>query len=76
MQRRNKPLRLITLEDGEYINSIKGIKGKEKFAVFMKNDTIELHAKEIPTMARLAKANKMIPVRRGDHIVNIKKIEK
>lgn len=76
MQRKNKPLRLVTLDDGEYINTIKGIKGKERFAVFMKNDTIEICAKDIPVMARLAKANKMIPVRRGDHIVNVKKIEK
>lgn len=72
MKRESKPLRVITLDDRESINTIQGIKGKEKFMVFMRQGAEMLDTKEIEISTRLSKANKTIHVKRGDNIISIK----
>lgn len=72
MKRTTKALRLITLDDNENIKLIQTVKGNEEFKVFMKNDTLSLKVKEVDTLPRLSKGNKVIPVRKGDYIIDIK----
>lgn len=75
MKRGTKALRLITLDDGESIKLVQTIKGNESFKVFMKNDTLELNSKDVDELPRLAKGAKVLPVRRGDHIIDIKEVK-
>lgn len=74
MKRLSKPLRIITLDLTDEIKTVKSIQGNEKFQVFMKMEHSEIDCKKVETLPRLTKGKKILGVRRGDHIIDIKKI--
>lgn len=72
MKRTSKPLRIITLDEGEDIVLIKTIKGKEELVVFMKSEVYRIDAREIDVLSRMAKGVKKIGVRKGDEIIDVR----
>lgn len=74
MKRNDKPLRISSLDSKEEIITIVPVRGNELFKVYMKNDMKELAIADVPEMTRLAKAKKLISVKTGDCIVDIKLI--
>lgn len=75
MKRSSKPLRIITLDEGESVKNICTVQGNEDFRIFMKNENLTLNMKEVDILPRMAKGNKVIPVRKGDTIIDIKRIK-
>lgn len=71
MNRADKPLRIITLDDSDELFTIQTIKGNETFDVFMKNGIEVIKAENILELPRLSKGKKVIPVKKGDLIVKI-----
>lgn len=74
MKRNDKPLRVSSLDSNEEIITIVPVRGNELFKVYMKLDMKEVSISDIPEMTRLAKAKKIIPVKTGDCIVDVKLI--
>lgn len=68
-------LRITSLSEGEHISCIKTVKGNEKFKVFMKNTTEEINIEELPVLPRLSKCKKIIGVRRGEVIIDVKEAQ-
>ena len=68
-------LRITSLAEGEYISCIKTVKGNEKFKVFMKNTTEEINIEDLPVLPRLSKCKKIIGVRRGEVIIDVKEAQ-
>ena len=71
MKRDSKALRVISLDEGDGINTIKTVRGKESFRILMRGGIERIKMKEVDELPRLSKGNKMIPVRRGDGIVSV-----
>lgn len=74
-ERKTKPLRLLTLEENEEVLLVKPVKGNEKFNVYMKNGIEQINIEEVPVLPRLSKGKKLIGVRKGDVIIDIKEIQ-
>lgn len=74
MKRNDKPLRITSLDPREEISTIVPVRGNEIFKVYMKSEAREISIEEVPEMTRLAKAKKLIPVKTGDCIVDVKLI--
>mgnify|MGYP000878048999 CR=1 FL=1 len=74
-ERKTKPLRLLTLNDDEEVLLIKPIKGNEKFNVYMKNGIEQINIEDVILLPRLSKGKKLIGVRKGDNIIDIKEIK-
>lgn len=72
MERNSKPLRLITLESGEELLTVKTVKGEEVFKAYLKNSIETIAIEEVPELPRLSKGKKLIPVRKGEQIIDIK----
>lgn len=73
MQRASKPLRITSLETNEDVILIKTVKGTESYKVYMKNGIEEINVEhDVTELPRLAKAKKIIGVRKGDVIIDIK----
>lgn len=74
--RNGKPLRIVTVDDGDSINTIRTIRGNEVFRVYTISGTNDISAKDdVVTLPRLSKGKKLIPVKRGDLIINIKEVK-
>lgn len=74
MKRDSKALRLITLDNGDGINIIKTVKGKETFQVMLRSEVTQIKVKEIDELPRLSKGTKVIPVRRGESIIRVNEL--
>jgi len=74
-ERKTKPLRLLTLEENEEVLLVKPVKGNEKFNVYMKNGIEQINIEEVPVLPRLSKGKKLIGVRKGDVIIDIKEVQ-
>ncbi|NNV04714.1 DNA gyrase C-terminal beta-propeller domain-containing protein, partial [Brevibacillus sp. MCWH] len=75
MTRGSKPLRIISLEENESISLIRTVKGTEKFKVFLKSTIEEIDMKEVVELPRLSKGKKLLPVPKGEVIVDIKEVK-
>jgi len=75
MDRASKPLRIISLEDDEEVILIKTVKGNEKFKAYLKNSVEEIDIESVPELPRLSKGRKLIPVRKGEVIIDIKEVK-
>lgn len=73
-ERKTKPLRLLTLDDNEEVLLVRPVKGNEKFNVYMKNGTEHINIDDVTLLPRLSKGKKLIGVRKGDVIIDIKEI--
>lgn len=73
MERNTKPLRIISLEDNEELVTVKTVKGDERFKVYLKNSVEVIDIENVTELPRLSKGKKLIPVRKGEHIIDIKK---
>ena len=71
MNRADKPLRIVTLDDSDEIFKIQTIKGKEKFDVFTKDGIEKIDCDDIVELPRLSKGKKTIPVRKGNVLVEL-----
>jgi DNA gyrase subunit A len=76
MERNSKPLRIISLEDEEYISAIKTVKGNEEFQAFLKNNSETIKIEDVIELPRLSKGRKLIPVKKGELIIDVKEIKK
>lgn len=72
MDRASRPLRIISLEDDEEVVLIRAVKGTEKFVVFLKNSIENIGLDNVPELPRLSKGKKLIPVPKGNSIIDIK----
>jgi len=75
MERAGKSLRIISLEDGEEAIIMRTVKGKEKFKVFLKNSIEEIDVEKVPELPRLSKGRKLVPVAKGNVIIDIKEVK-
>lgn len=71
-KRQAKPLRITQLTKGDSVLKLIITEGHEVFDIYMKNEHRELNSKDIKTLTRLAHPEKLIPVRRGDTIIDVK----
>lgn len=74
MKRTDKPLRVTSLDPRDEISTIVPVRGNEVFKVYMKADMKEIAISEIEEMTRLAKPKKILPVKMGDCIIDVKMI--
>lgn len=72
MERNTKPLRIISLESGDDIQLIRTVRGSERFKVYMSSSIEEIRLEEVPELPRLSKGKKLVPVRKGEMIIDIK----
>lgn len=72
MERNAKPLRIISLENNEELLTVKTVKGSEKFKAYLKNSVEVIDIEQTPELPRLSKGKKLIPVRKGEQIIDIK----
>jgi len=72
MDRNSKPLRIISLEDDEYVMMIKTVKGNETFKAYLKNTVEEIKIKDVIELPRLSKGRKLISVRKGEVIIDVR----
>ena len=73
MSRKSKPLRIVTLDTDDSINIIRTIRGDEIIKVFMTNETVGIDVSaDIPELPRVSKGRKILPVKRGNAIMNIR----
>ncbi|MDD3172095.1 MAG: DNA topoisomerase (ATP-hydrolyzing) subunit A [Herbinix sp.] len=73
MKRKEDPIKVVSLDIDDFISLIKVVKGEENVRVFMKNsDAIDMNISTVPVLPKLSKGNKVIPVRRGDLIIDVK----
>lgn len=71
MDRKAVPLKLITLDGGDDIITVRTIKGNnEVLKVNTKSDVHELNTTDIPELPRLSKGKKLVPVPKGDCIIS------
>lgn len=72
MERNSKPLRIISLEDNENLITIRTVKGNEKFKAYLKGSVELIDLENVPELPRLSKGKKLIPVRKGETIIDLK----
>lgn len=75
MSRASKPLRITSLEDNEEVILIRTVRGNEKFKVYLKNSIEEINIGDVIELPRLSKGRKLIPVPRGEVIIDIKEVK-
>lgn len=75
MDRASKPLKIITIDNGEEVLFIKTVKGKEKFKAYLKTNVEIIDVENVVELPRLSKGKKLIPVKKGDVIIDIKEIK-
>jgi len=78
MERNSKPLRIISLNNerldiyDENIVMIKTVRGNEVFKAYLKNTVEEIKIKDVIELPRLSKGRKLISVRKGEVIIDIR----
>ena len=75
-ERNAKPQRIISLNDGEEIIKINTVFGDEMYRVFLKGSVETINLKDVIELPRLSKGRKLIPVRKGEHIIDVRKVQK
>lgn len=70
--RNSKPYRLISLAAGDQIIHAKPVKGKEIFTIFKANSIEDIDLKDVESMTRMSKGKKLVGVKKGDNIIDIK----
>ena len=72
MNKKDEPLCLTGLDDGEYLVSVVSVKGDETLTFYKKKSTpVSIKVKEIPIKTRAAKAEKMIKMTKTDCILSV-----
>ena len=71
MNRMDKPLRIVNIDTNDSIFKIRTIRGNEKFKVYTKENIVEFKAEDIIEIPRMSKFKKMIPVNRGNMLVEL-----
>lgn len=72
--RNSKPYRVITLVKNESISKITPVVGDETFKVFLSSGSEEIVIQGVEELTRLSRGKKLIPVRKGDNIIDVKKM--
>jgi hypothetical protein len=54
---------------------IKTVKGNEKFKAYLKTSVEDISIEEVLELPRLSKGRKLIPVRKGEVIIDIKEVK-
>lgn len=75
MDRNSKPLRLVSLDSDEDVMMIKTVKGNEVFKAYLKNTVEEIKIEDVMELPRLSKGRKLIGVRKGEVIIDIKEVK-
>lgn len=75
MDRASKPLRIISLDSEEEVILIKTVKGTEKYKAYLKSSIEDINIENVMELPRLSKGRKLIGVRKGDVIIDIKEIK-
>jgi DNA gyrase subunit A len=76
MDRNSKPLRLISLDSDEDVMIVKTVKGTEQFKAYLKGSVEQINIVDVLELPRLSKGRKLIPVRKGEVIIDVKEIKK
>lgn len=76
VQKDGKTLRITNLSSNETIAMIRTVKQETVLTVFLKSDTKEIRIEDLEVQPRISKGVKLIPVKRGDSIIDIKELEK
>ena len=71
MNRADKPLRIVTLDENDEIFKIRTIHGDEKFKLFTKDSLETVNCEDIVELPRLSKGKKTIPVRKGNVLIEL-----
>ena len=71
MTRASKPLRIVTIDNNDKLFNVRTVTGKEKFHIYMKKGYESLDMKDVLELPRLSKGKKIIPVVKGDNIVEL-----
>lgn len=71
MNRADKPLRIVTLDENDEIFKIRTIHGNEKFKLFTKDSLESIDCEDIVELPRLSKGKKTIPVRKGNVLIEL-----
>lgn len=74
MERNSKPLRLINIDTDDEIRLVRTVKGNENFKVYMTSSVEEINIEDVLELPRLSKGKKLIPVRKGERIIDIKEV--
>ena len=74
MNRTDKPLILIALDDSDALLLVKTVKPKTKFKAFMKESVEDIEHTDVMDLPRLGKGRKTIPVKKGEVIIDIKQV--
>jgi len=75
MDRNSKPLRLVTLDADEDLMLVRVVKGNEVYKAYLKNTVEEIKLQDVIELPRLSKGKKLIPVRKGEVIIDIKEVK-
>lgn len=75
MDRAAKPLRITSIADDEEVIMIKTVKGNELFKAYLKNSIEDIQIAEVNELPRLSKGRKLIPVAKGEVIIDIKEVK-
>lgn len=72
MKRKDEPMALVNLDDGEVLVSVKSVNAGNKLSFYKKNSKPEvISVSDIPIRTRAAKAEKLIKVNRGDSVLSM-----
>jgi DNA gyrase subunit A len=72
-ERRSDGYTLINLDDGDLLTYVDSTSDNNTFRVYMTEEHFDVNSQSIPDMYRLNKGKKIVPVKRGDHIIRIDK---
>lgn len=73
--RNGKSARIVTVGKDDNIKLIRTVRGDEKFRIFTKNEMLDISVKDdVVELPRLSAGRKLIGVKRGDGIINIKEL--
>lgn len=71
MNRMDKPLRIVTIDSNDPIFKVRTIRGNEKFKLYTKESIVEFKADDVVELPRMSKCKKMIPVTRGNMLIEL-----
>lgn len=66
------PLKITSIADNDVINKIRTVQNGQIAKVYLKSGIFNIKIDELPITTRMAKPKKMIPVKRGDMIVDVR----
>ena len=73
MKRKDEPLSLLSLENGEQLIGVYSVNGEEDVVCYRKKSKpVTVSLKDVPTTTRIAKAEKFVKTPKGDEVVACK----